>query len=120
MKRIILILILILLFRSCGDDVNHNTIIKEYISDNNEYIAYYFSRDFGATTEKSYQLRIEKVGKDLNDKAGNIFISSEKFTFEWVSDNKAVITYKKSSEIYEQKTDYKDIEIEYKLKQTNQ
>ncbi len=90
---------------------NYNTIINKSISPDKEHVAYYFSRDLGATTSENYQLSIYAFGTDLDNKIGNIFASSKPFSFEWINSNEILIIYKNSSESYKKANEYDGIKI---------
>ena len=92
---------------------NYNTIIKESVSPDEKYVAYYFKRDVDATTDVSYQLSVCERGESLSNDSGNVFVSSKPFVFEWQSENKLLIVHGNSSENYKKEDSIKDVQIEY-------
>ena len=92
---------------------NYNTIIKESVSPDEKYVAYYFKRDVDATTDVSYQLSVCERGESLSNDSGNVFVSSKPFVFEWQSENKLLIVHGNSSENYKKEDSIKDVQIKY-------
>ena len=92
---------------------NYNTIIKESVSPDEKYVAYYFQRDVDATTDVSYQLSVCERGESLSNDSGNVFVSSKPFVFEWQSENKLLIVHGNSSETFKKEDSIKDVEIKY-------
>ena len=92
---------------------NYNTIIKESVSPDEKYVAYYFKRDVDATTDVSYQLSVCERGESLSNDSGNVFVSSKPFVFEWQSENKLLIVHGNSSETFKKEDSIKDVQIKY-------
>jgi hypothetical protein len=105
-------LIFCLTTTSCNYSSN-NKIVKSIESSNNDYVAYLFIRDLGATTKASYQLSILKKGKNLGDEGGNIFISYGEFDIEWSSQNELIVKIVGKGEIFKQASNFKGINIKY-------
>lgn len=104
-------LICMCILAGCTD--SNNEIIKEIDSPDSKYTAFYFCRDLGATTQKSYQLSIFKEGTELGDKGGNIFVTYGEFDIKWESENVLVVSIKEDDEKFKQLEEYKDVEIRY-------
>lgn len=91
---------------------SNNRIQKTIASPDNKYIAYIFTRDFGATTRESYNLSILKKGKVLRNTSGNIYISYSKFEIEWVKPNQIKVIGQ-SEKVFKKVSEFEDIQITY-------
>lgn len=113
-SRVLLIFIITISFMfitACDDDLCSNDVVKTVNSPDKSWSAVIFIRACGATTSDSYQLSILEEGEELSNSKGNIFISQGEFEVNWSNNNKLQVTY--SSEVYKQKTQFQDVEIEY-------
>lgn len=90
-----------------------NKIINSITSPQNNYTAYKFIRDCGATTKASYQLSILNSGQEFGNQIGNVFVSYGPFDVQWVNPKEIVIKYDNSSEVFKKENKYKDITIQY-------
>ena len=92
MRRLILLLSTVLGLMGCAEDCT-NVYICAAISPDGLLKATAFSRDCGATTEKSIQVFLGGVDEAVPD-VGNIFrgINSDKASLRWEGDGKLMIT----------------------------
>lgn len=113
-SRVLLIFTITIFFMcitACDDDLCSNDVVKTVSSPDNSRDAVIFIRACGATTSDSYQLSILEEGEEFSNKKGNIFISQGQFEVNWSNNNKLQVTY--SSEVFKQKTQLHDVEVEY-------
>lgn len=104
-----------IMVKACGSlsqDMCGNEIYKESLSPDGKFKAVVFSRDCGATTGLSTQISILPVGDDLDNEAGNIFVTDSspklvKPTMSWQPDASAIqINFIKQGEIFKAKSQY--------------
>jgi hypothetical protein len=91
---------------------SNNRIQKSIASPDNKYIAYIFTRDFGATTRESYNLSILKKGKVLRNTSGNIYISYGKFEVEWVKPDELKVIGQ-NEKVFKRVAEFEDVQITY-------
>lgn len=73
-------------------ELDHNTIVFTQSSPDDDYIAYIFTRDMGATTQKSYQLTVLPKNRAFRDVRGNTFVSYCEFDVEWLDDSVLLVS----------------------------
>lgn len=104
-----------------------NKIIQSIESPDSIRKVVVFERDCGATTDFSTQISIIKNGEHLENKSGNIFSAdSDNGNAEidenglvyinvlWLDSLTLLIEYDSKARIFNNKSDYKDISINYK------
>ena len=104
-----------------------NKIIRSIESPDSIRKVVVFERDCGATTDFSTHISIIKNGEHLENKSGNIFSAdSDNGNAEidenglvyikvlWLDSLKLLIEYDSKARIFSNKSDYKDISINYK------
>ena len=70
-----------------------NNMQKYVESPNNNYVAYVYERNGGATTPFVYHLSILEKGKRLPRNSGNVIISYIEFDVEWVKSNELKVAF---------------------------
>lgn len=104
-----------------------NKIIQSIESPDSIRKVVVFERDCGATTDFSTQISIIKNGEHLENKSGNIFsadsdngnaeIDENRLVYIkvlWLDSLTLLIEYDSKARIFNNKSDYKDISINYK------
>nr|WP_244966026.1 DUF5412 family protein [Paenibacillus alvei] len=117
MKRLVIGVLLIILFSGCSSNLCTNEVVKMIESPDHTYVAYLFKRDCGATTKESYQLSILKKGTELGNEEGNVYISYGDFNIEWSKSCELTVEYW-SSDVFKNKSAYKNVKINYKYKKS--
>jgi hypothetical protein len=107
-------------------DMCGNNISKEITSPDKKLKAIIFTRDCGATTGFSSQLSIIDYSEQLENKAGNTLIISDKeldpetetggvnVNAEWNGNNELIIYFNLKAETLKKKNDIKGVKITYR------
>jgi hypothetical protein len=93
----------------CDDE-----IVKEVVSPNNEYIAYVYIRNCGATTDEFYNVAVYPFNKRFPPRRGNISWSDKLVEVFWITNNKLEIRYSKKTDLFKKEKQIYNINVSYK------